>query len=301
MANNTGAAPNKFGVWDGPVFCISYGMSGLGKTCDALYSFPRGLFLAMPGALKPSISVVGWQPASMQANSIEDATQIVMRVMKEAPDKFDAIIIDDLSLLAENTAQGLRGSAKGFEYWEAIKQRLISFKNLCRQAQLHVICNAHMTPGQTRDGEFIMGGPSMPTAQLVKSIPHIADTVLRVGQDGQRKPWKGVYHCDSGNSINHEKDRHNTFRATSPMNLAEGFRDAKYPIARAPGLEWQEEVAEAVAVDLAKGGDFKTIWDKLFKDLAAKNIEPLHIRWALRDGKDRADFRKARQTALFTL
>ena len=48
----------------------TYGPSGIGKTTDLLYSFPHGLFVAPPGALKPAEKVVGfvacvyvWMPA----------------------------------------------------------------------------------------------------------------------------------------------------------------------------------------------------------------------------------------------
>ena len=67
-----------------------YGPSGLGKTVDQLYSFPQGLFVAPPGALKPAEKVVGHLPDRMEAASIMDATRIVQEQAKNKPGHADA-------------------------------------------------------------------------------------------------------------------------------------------------------------------------------------------------------------------
>jgi hypothetical protein len=294
----------RFGPWGEPAFIIVYGPSGSGKTTDALYSFPNGLFLALPGALKPSVTTVGWSPAAMRVETVEEATALIYRIMKEAPGQFDAIVIDDLSLLAENTYTRMKPQFRpqeAFKLWDGVKQTIIDFKNAARAAGLHVVANAHQTHSETKDGVFLRGGPTMPARKMVDAIPHIADSVLRAGIDQQRKPWKGVYHADNGGAMWHEKDRHSAFRATSPMNLAEGLRSVGYPIARAPGMEWQEAEVDKVAARLTAGENFQTVWDSVMKDLMAKGASALHVRWVLRDGKDRHDFKKAAALAAITL
>jgi hypothetical protein len=83
------------------VVAAVYGPSGLGKTVDMLYSFPTGLFVAPPGALKPAHNVVGHVPDSVEASTIMEATEIVKKHGKAG--QYSAIIVDDFSLLAEQT------------------------------------------------------------------------------------------------------------------------------------------------------------------------------------------------------
>jgi hypothetical protein len=296
--------PPPFGQWREPAFIITYGASGTGKTVDALYTFPRGLFLALPGALKPSINVVGYTPKSVSVNTIEEATQMVHKVATEGKGRFNAVIIDDLSLLAENTHNGIKGQfskSQTFALWDAVKETIITLKNVARNAGVHILANAHAVAGETRESSFLRGGPKLPGRSNVDAIPHIADTVLRVGQDPQRRPWKGVYHADSGNPLWHEKERHHIFQSTSPMNLGEGLRLAKYDIPRLPGLEWQEELASLVCSALARKENFADLWIKYMKDEETKGRHLLHIRWALKDGRDRYEMVQACQNALYSL
>jgi hypothetical protein len=117
---------------------VVYGPSGIGKTTDLLYGFPNGLFLAPPGALKPAHHVVGFVPASAEAATIEDATKRLKDIAKAG--KFDAVIVDDFSLLAESTLAHFENVKRltGFKLWGAVRDAVLEFRDTARRVGMHV-------------------------------------------------------------------------------------------------------------------------------------------------------------------
>ena len=228
-----------------PAFVCIYGPPGVGKTTDCGYSFPSGLFLAAPGALKPLRSVVGYEPATAHVTDIEQATALVRKEAKNS--KYDAIVVDDLSFLAEQTFAKVEKKASGFRMWGLLRDIVLDFRDACRlEAKCHVIVNCWETvPATKQDGTRVRGGPAL-SGKLPEQLPAMCDKVYRAVHDANRKPWPSVYRCflDPNYVM---KDRDGVVDP-APMNLGEILRDAGYGVRRHADLLWQEEVIEGLNV-----------------------------------------------------
>jgi len=287
------------GSWSEPPFIIVYGDSGTGKTTDAILSFPDAQFLALPGAMKSARSV---GHILIDIKPCQDLDQAVEHARAAKKSRKTKIVVDDLSLLAENQKSKLSDKYKGWDLWGAVQDSIVKFKTVCLDLGMLVLCNAHRTPPETdKDSNYLHGGPSMPTRALVRSIPHVAHTVLRVGLEDGRKPWPGVYHGLAGNPMWFQKDRHHVFGEISPMNLREGLLLAGFELARHPELGWQDGIADKVCARLHAGESFPEVFALFMKGLTDKGRHPKHVRWALRDGRDRFEFQKQQHAALYEL
>ena len=277
-----------------PAFVCIYGASGRGKTTDAGYSFPKGLFIASPGALKPLHGLCGYRPAEMDANTIDDVTALIKKASGNKA--YDAIIVDDFSFLAEQTMVRLERRYKGFKLFGALREAVVNFRNAARYAKCHVVLTCWEKGPKTRDdGTTIRGGPKL-TGDLPEAVPAMCDLVLRAAVDPLRKPWPGIYRVDSGtNWVG--KDRDHVTPNPAPMNLGEILRLGGYEVARHPSLPWQEEMVEGLAAQLGAGtpGDDPKQVTEVYRHLLQNGISPQHARWTVRDGWDRAVLRRAHE------
>jgi hypothetical protein len=302
----TRAPDARFGVWGEPAVVLAYAPSGAGKTTDMLYSFPTALFLAQKGALKPAIGTVGlshvWET---EIRTLDDAISLAAEIGKLPWDKRPtALVVDDLSLLADNTLVALEhrstGSKNKYAMWGELQNKVKDLAGVARwEAGIHVALNGHeQAPFTDEGGCYWRGGPRLPSKKLTAIIPHTADTVLR-GRLGQRpgSPHQGVYDCflDASWVM---KDRHGIRGENLPMNVGELLRNRGYTLPRAPGLEWQEEWVELIAQSLAAGKVLDAVKKAAIDRLRAKGIHDLHIRWVIRDGIDRHAFRLAQANLL---
>lgn len=286
------------------VVAAIYGPSGLGKTTDLIYSFPGALFVAPPGALKPAHHVVGYVPQSVEASTIMDATSIVAKLAKSNPEGFNAVVVDDFSLLAESTVAALERKHTGFKLWGAVRDAVLAFRDTSRHAGLHVVLTAHESAPRTMNGTFIRGGPRLP-GRLPEDLPTACDIVLRAAQDSSRRGWHACYRCTVDDTQWVSKDRHGVTPDRAPMNLGEILRMAGYQLPRAPGLEWQEEMVEAISSLLVAGvmpmgtpSEEKAIVAEAIELAREQTHNELHIRWMLRDALDRAALKRARKNVL---
>ena len=272
-----------------------YGPSSIGKTTDLIYSLPTALFLAPPGAMKPAHHVVGFVPASAEATTIEDATKRLKEAGKSG--KFDAVVVDDFSLLAETTVAHLENVRKlsGFKLWGAIRDSVLEFRDTARRCGMHVVLIAHESTPRTVNGTFVRGGPKLP-GKLPEDVPTACDTVLRAAHDPTRKGWHASYRCTVDDPQWVTKDRHGVTPDRAPMNLGEILRAAGYTIPRAPGLEWQEGIVSALANALVQDPTNAAAYLAEAQTMGASHSDnPLHIRWVMRDALDRAALLRARQ------
>jgi hypothetical protein len=272
-----------------------YGPSGIGKTTDLLYSFPRGLFVAPIGALKPAEKVVGSIPDSLEATTIMDAIQILKQNGKK---DYDAIIVDDFSLLAEATIAVLEKKHTGFKLWGALRDTVLDFRDTARHAGLHVILTAHESTPRTVSGTFIRGGPRLP-GRLPEDLPTACDLVLRAAYDSTRRGWHACYRCTIDDPQWVTKDRHGVTPDRAPMNVAEILRCAGYSIRRAVGQEWQEPLVDALSTALLEDpSQEKALMQEAVSLCAEKTDNPLMTRWVMRDALDRAALRRAQSDVL---
>lgn len=273
-----------------------YGPSGAGKTTDLLYSFPNGIFIAPPGAIKPAHKVVGHVPESTEAATIMEATELVKKLGQNK--KYDAIIVDDFSLLAEQTVAALEKKLSGFKLWGEMRNVVLAFRDTARRAGMHVVLTAHESTPRTVNGTFIRGGPKLP-GRLPEDVPTACDLVLRASFDGNRRGWHGCYRCTIDDTQWVTKDRHGVTPDRAPMNTAEILRAAGYFIRRPPGLEWQEELVEALASAMTADPSSEAALVQEAIELAREHTDDdLHIRWVLRDSLDRSILQRAKQNAL---
>jgi hypothetical protein len=278
-----------------------YGPSGIGKTTDLLYSLPNALFVAPPGALKPAHNVVGHVPDSVEASTIMEATKIVADLAKRNDSKYDAVVVDDFSLLSESTVNTLEKKLSGFKLWGGVRDAVLDFRNTARHAGMHVVLTAHESTPRTVNGTFIRGGPKLP-GRLPEDVPTACDLVLRAAFDQSRRGWHAVYRCTVDDPQWVTKDRHGVTPDRSPMNVGEILRAAGYVIRRAEGLDWQEELVEAFCVALlADPASEAALMNEVIDIAREKTDNDLHIRWVMRDALDRAALRRARQTDMFAL
>lgn len=275
----------------------TYGPSGSGKTCDQLYSFPQGLFVAPPGALKPAEKVIGFVPAQVEAATIMDATKIVQEQVKNKG-KYDAVIVDDFSLLADSTLSVLEKKFSGFKLWGELRNVILNFRNEARHAGLHVVLTAHESAPKTSNGIFVRGGPRLP-GRLPEDVPTACDLVLRASYDSTRRGWHACYRCtvDDPNWVS--KDRHGVTPDRAPMNTAEILRAAGYSIRRAPGCDWQEPIVDVLSKALVESpNDEKAFMEEAVGMCREHTDNDLLVRWVMRDALDRAALSRAQSNTL---
>lgn len=285
-----------------PAMICQYGRIKTGKTVDDLYSFPHALWIAAPGALKAALGVVGYEPKNQfYVEQVREATDLISAAPRG---KFDAIVVDDLSLLVERTVAALeRAGVKGYDLWGNVYKQVLRLREVARASGMHVILNAHEAPPGMVDGAFWAGAPALPGKKLPYAIPAACDLVVRAFPvDKERVPfgWPIRYLCDPTNVEWSSGDRHNVTPTESPMNLGEILRlagrvggNSNFAPRRLEGLEWQEALVEkgatAIGERVADLPFVKGILGQLFeKAMRSHTKDERHALWTVRDAYDRA-------------
>jgi hypothetical protein len=302
-----------------PSFAIPYGPLKYGKTGDELAAFPGAIYVAAPGALSCAESLWGFpQPKARDLETFSD-----VRKLAEGNDCNGsiALVIDDATLIADRTVNYYkRKGLTGWDIYGATNTSAIRMRDTLRRRGMHVVMTCHPLPANTRDGVRHLGGPSFP-GQIAAKLPAAADLLLRaeprpgaamatgglelgVGQNGTALVptapaapssfgWPFVYRT-SPHPDWMQGSRYGT-PDMAPMNLGEILRLAGFQIPRMKGLEWQENVAQALAQKLIEPpglGDSARVRDILAKVkdyvLTRFTKTEAHAYWALRDGYDRA-------------
>jgi len=100
-------------------------------------------------------------------------------------------------------------------------------------------------------------------------------------------------------------DRTGVCWAKTPGNLREILRASAggYALARVPGLEWQDDVADELADLIVESGDVPGSIKKISVEHPrfSDGTQQIHLRWACQDGIARATFRKRKARNLFDL
>jgi hypothetical protein len=296
-----------------PSFDLVYGASKLGKTTDVIYSCPCAFFLAPPGALKPSVNVVGHDiPAEhcFDPKSVPEATnklkEIASKKCSHCGQMFREAAVDDFSLLTELSFAKLEARGlSGWKLWGALQDEVLDFRDTARRLGIHVIMNCHEQGAKMVNGLAQRGGPKLP-GRLPESLPAGCDMVLRAAAGGTgigttKLGWAGVYKCNPNDPGYVTGDRHGVTPDTAPMNIGEILRAAGYEIRRAPGLEWMDGAVQTIAEVLWKsgpGGDASNLRDGA-QWLMQNGIDNgLHMRWVIRDAYDRVVIARARANPL---
>ena len=93
-------------------------------------------------------------------------------------------------------------------------------------------------------------------------------------------------------------DRTGICTKKTPGNLRELLRasESNYKLSRLPGLEWQDDVAEAVAQDIVGGA---AVQEAIQSAVSGRTDNSLHLRWACQDGIARGVLQQQASRSLF--
>lgn len=289
-----------------PAVVVVFAPSGYGKTVDALYTAATApFFTPAPGGLTPARALLGFMPLEIRVNSIAQATGAI-RAYVQKNGKPPALVLDDFSITAERSHYALdKAGMKGWGVWQKLARDVMDLRELALDLGVTLIITCHEAQPKTADsGVFTAGGPKMPSAAMIATLPHVATLVLRGVKDAFVQPpeWSGAYSCDPSDGRWVTKDRYCVVPKTAPMNVREILGQARrighdvIVPPRAKGLEWLDVVAEQIADGLTAG-----IWPSpafAAQALAANarslpSQDPRHLRWAWRDGCARHKLRSA--------
>lgn len=267
------------------LYIVLYGPSKTGKTTAAVVlALGGGRALADPGAILPVQSFLAVDPSSFASENPQSLADVALAI-KRAPPTCPALLVDDLSLIADRSFKG---------DWNKLGDDLVLVRDATRDANakgIHVVFTAHEVPPRTSSGKWVRGGPALP-GQYPERFCAYADVVARVMYDDSAQPWQYILRV--GPQPDYVSgDRVTAFPAACPMNLAEGFRAAGYNIPRPPALTWMEGAVESGAAAIAKSGldQWRTVLRSLMEKLNEKARDPRHVRWVLQDALHRAQFR----------
>ena len=282
------------------ILAILYGRSKVGKTLATLRAFPTGLFIAPRGALHCS-SWLGWEPTSLEAGDKVGIPEIT-QVLKKKHTEFPAIIVDDLSILADQHLAMCKARYSGWSAFDVFNKDVYALRDAARAASCHVLLTMHeqspkevKKPGQKR---MLPGSPLIPGWQLPEKLPALADVVARVVHQPDTTGWPYVYQVGPDEDYI-TGDRLSIFPEFFPLNLREAMLETGYDLPRPKELEWMEAAAEALSSGILeemgkKTPAIKAYLHKALPSLRKRASDPRHIRWAIADALDRAQLRKHR-------
>ena len=287
-------------VEESGVFAVVYGPSKTGKSTATGAAGAAGLFIAQPGGLLPITNYLGLSGVEYLApTNVQEASKIV----RDNAGKHPKIVVDDFSLLVEQTIQQLEKKHSFGDMWRALRHQVLEMRDAARTAtakKTHVIFNCHQSPPKTSSGKYVRGGPQLP-GQLPEQFSAFADVVARVKYDATAAPWK--YILRTGPDAEYiSGDRLDIFPDPAPINVGEALRCAGYDIPRAKGLEWMEGVVNDLSSLVLKNDILE--WRTTLKPAAEKlrkKYELPHVRWAIQDSLHRAVLLNAKNNLLDNL
>lgn len=278
-----------------PIFALEYSPPKYGKTENAIRAFPNAEFIGDPKAIIPLFQSLEIPlPTIHDVNTLEQADKKVEEIAKRKK----SCVLDDLTVLGDDTVLALTpkfGDNK-LKLYDAFRIQMVTLRNRARDAGIHVWATAHIMPPDPENGR--MGGPKLP-GQNSYAISAVVETIGRVEPSPQIiTGWPMAYKVDPKDKAYVTGDRWGVLYDGAPHNAGELMRARGFDLPRAVGLEWQEDVVEAIAQEFLAlapnqlGPAKKVIFQKWFSDLEQNGIIPPHIYWTLRDGFDRSTIRR---------
>ena len=278
------------------IFGITYGRSKSGKTLACVRAFPGALFLAPPGALL-SAKWLDWEPQVVAVKRTQ-GFQYLAQTVRKAASKFDTIVIDDLSLIADAELELCKKAASGFAAFDLFNRRMYDLRDACREVDAHVFMTCHeQAPREVKKdnyNRYIPGAPLVPGWQAPEKLPAMADFVARVVYDDEASGWPFVY--ETGPDQNYVTgDRLAILPGRFPLNLREAMLGAGIDVPRPEPLAWMEEYVESIAHELQE--EFTEAKPNLKAVLLRTSMKladhsPRHVRWVLADAMDRMVLRR---------
>jgi hypothetical protein len=293
------------------VFGIVYAAPKKGKTLNLIKADPSALIITPVGGTSCA-EYLGVKPETWLVKPdtrVDKIIEVINRASKSK--KFRTIIVDDFSLIADSELHHIQTNPRnaGFKAFDVLNKTMYKLRDAARNAECHVFLVMHETPPRevTRDNKtvFIPGHPSITGWKLPEKIPAMADFVVRVKYDAKAvSNWPYVYQAaPTPDYIT--GSRLAMMPAYSPTNIREVMLATGYDLPRPEGMEWMDDVAEAVCQELVKAEakDKRSVKKWLSSDGPAlaetyKDKDPRHVRWAISDGIDRAVLRRHKTNLL---
>lgn len=271
------------------IFGITYGPSGSGKTLALIRAFPEALFVAPPGALRCG-QHIGWTPKGVDFKSLLETADLI----KREHTKYSAIIVDDLSLLADQEMAEITAKFVGYTSYAEFNRRMSILRDAARAASCHVFFTMHeRAPEKVGDNNnrYSPGSPLIPGRALAEKLPAMCDFVARVVYD-ETAPWPWPYVYQTGPDPHYvTKDRLGLSPYTFPMNLRALFKGSGMILPRPKELQWMDKIVAQLAPLLVPLLDDPTELQSLLTNAASKldsKHKPEHIIWCLSDAIDEA-------------
>lgn len=302
------------------IMALLYGRPKRRKTSSLLAAFPNALCIGVRSAIElVGQNCLGFTPTVYGYNAdgtkyadeprtLVDLWEVLSSLKTQGHlDAFDAVIVDDGSLLCKasmvhwraTAPRGKRGKPDGFYPYQQLADYLVTLADFMRHSGCHLAMSFHeRAPRFDREtGVFqAIGGPDIPQQSQVESVPGWCDLVARVVlDDAYPDPWLPTsFYVNVANQHWVTGDRTGICSEVTPSSLREILRASQtgYRLSRVAGLEWQDEVADKL-VDLLKDQTLSIDPVKAAVSVARKqypHYHPLHFRWACQDGIARAHF-----------
>lgn len=284
-----------------PLFILTYGKPGMGKTADLARFAGRALFVVAPGAMRNIPDLWGIPQKSLEAQQLpattfQDATAQITAARKAG---VETIVFDEGTYMVEARVAALKSKMSDTQkMFGMILDETQRFRVAAREAGMNVIVSAHELDPGIRNGVRHEGTAAFP-GQSREKLPAMCDMVFRATTDASMPGnFKGVYHTSdpTGNWILKTRIGGFGLPAILPMNLPEILRAEGYTVARRADWPWQEEwvenIAQALQADYNQRG---AIFTQAEQRLREAGIHPGAIYWTLSDALARCIIRIARQ------
>lgn len=279
-----------------PVVGVS-GIPGVGKTTLFAFAFPRALWIAAPGALKPSVSAVGWAPLRVEEATTLGEVQAKAKAVLSGKNRgdYDAVVFDDFGAAVEATEAEMAHNFKdGRQLYKALGTKVKDTLKDLRDMDCAVGISTHYREFKmaTQDRPAEEAGVMLPGALALK-VPSLTDVWLHMKHDMTRQPYPASLFC--GLSERGTRDRHHVCIDRNPPNLGEILREAGYKLSRPPGCEWHEGAIEhLVSLMAANPGQDGAVLGAFAADVKSKGVPPWQVKWILTDALDRREIRQNR-------
>lgn len=276
---------------------VSYGPPKAGKTLDIAASFPNAVFLAGPGALKPCVAELGWEPASIEAAGDLGAMLSYLRGLEKLPaaKRPPAVVLDDVSIatVASEQVYRARFGKDGFAIQNALREDVRNILLTGRGLGIHLFITGHERSPKLDRAQ--MGGPELGSYALTLFLAGIVDAILRVRGFTGHRGWPQGFTCGTAADGWISGERHGVVKNQFvPLNTREYLLAANrlgfsYSLQRPPGMEWVDEYVDGYAPIIASGQHPDTaVAQHVVGDLTGRGVSPIITKLVLRDLMDRA-------------
>ncbi len=282
------------------VFMILYGGAKTGKTLATVRAFPGGLFITPKGGLTCA-RWIDWEPKVIETDEKGYGLPQLTEIIKQAQDKYPAIIIDDFSIMCQQELQRCKKSHQGWTAFDVFNQRVLSLRDAARNANCHVILTMHeQAPkevGQENEKRWVKGCPMVPGWQLPEKLPTHADIVARVVYDENAYGWPYLLQTGPDNQYI-TGDRLAITPERFPLNIREVLLLSELTgVARPDKLAFMDGWVYDISQELAKEFDskrpkVKSVLAPYVEKMQKEGVSDRWIRWIFADALDRAQMEK---------